>query len=57
MAKWVVGILLILSLVGGGVGRLALALRPDLSQFSEKSLCKKDIILLGGVNTIMACLV
>jgi hypothetical protein len=51
MMRWIVGFFLILGLIGGGLGRLVLAFRPDMKT-SEASLGKTNLIILGLVNFI-----
>ena len=52
MVKWIVGFFLILGVLGGGISRLATALRPDLSRSHETSLGKTNLIILGLVNLV-----
>jgi hypothetical protein len=53
MMRWIVGFLLVLSFLGGGVGRLVQAFRPDMKSV-EASLSKTNLIVLGLVNTIFS---
>jgi len=52
MLKWIVGFFLILGVIGGGISRLLMALRPDLSRSHESSLGKTNLIVLGLVNLV-----
>jgi hypothetical protein len=53
MMKWIVGFLLVLSFLGGGVGRLVQAFRPDMKSI-DSSLGKTNLIILGLVNVIFS---
>jgi hypothetical protein len=52
MWKWIVGVLLILGVIGGGLSRLLMALRPNLNRSFESSLGKTNLIILGLVNLV-----
>ena len=53
MMKWIVGFFLVLSFLGGGVGRLVQAFRPDMKSI-DASLGKTNLIILGLVNVIFS---
>ena len=53
MMKWIVGFFLVLSFLGGGVGRLVQAFRPDMKSI-DSSLGKTNLIILGLVNVIFS---
>lgn len=53
MMKWIVGFFLVLSFLGGGVGRLVQAYRPDMKSI-DSSLGKTNLIILGLVNVIFS---
>ena len=53
MMKWIVGFLLVLSFLGGGVGRLVQAFRPEMKSI-DSSLGKTNLIILGLVNVVFS---
>ena len=53
--KIVTLIMLSLTLLGGGIARLALAFQPDMIKpFTEKSLSRTDLLIIAFVNIVVA---